>query len=195
MPYILVLYVTGLLLANVTGGKVMSMGPLILSVGALAYPLTFVLQDVINELYGKEVASVFVKSTALSLMCLIGFSAISVPIDDAFNSEMTSSYRMVLGGAPRIVFASMIAFYVGGLIDVQVFFRARKRWPDSLLTRKMCSTLVSQFFDSLIFVTIGFAGVMSLHSLFVMALSQYVVKQVIAVCGLPITYSIIHRLR
>lgn len=195
MPYIFAMYLAGLLIANVTGSKVMSIGPLVLSVGALAYPVTFVLQDVINEVYGKDVARSLVKATTLALLFLIFFAVATVPIDDSFNQMKTLAYELVLGSTPRIVFASMVAFLISGLIDVRVFFYVRSRCPDSLLMRKVCSTLVSQAIDSSIFVIIGFAGDMPALSLFAMAVSQYVVKQLIAVTGLPVTYFIVHRLR
>lgn len=194
-PYLLSLYITGLLLANATGSKVMAIGPLVLSVGALAYPVTFVMQDAINELFGKQTARKFVGATALALLFLMFFAAISVPIPDAFNPTRTVAYELVFGGAPRIVAASMIAFFVGGLVDVHVFFKARERWPDLLFVRKACSTVVSQAIDTFLFVFIGFAGEMPWLSLFVMALSQYAIKQVVALSGVPLTYFIIHRLR
>lgn len=192
-PYLFAVYVAGLLVANVTGVKVMGIGPLLLSVGALAYPLTFVLQDVINELYGQKEAKVFVMASALSLLVLIVFCFGTVRIADVFSVEMTVAYSIVLGGSIRVAIASLSAFYIGGVVDVHVFFRARRRWPGSLFVRKVCSTLVSQCVDSFVFVFVAFFGVLPFDSLVVMWGSQYLVKQLIAFSGLPVTYFLIHR--
>lgn len=184
-------YSAGLIIANAMGAKLMAFGPWLLSVGTIAYPLTFVLQDVINERYGMARARVAVKGAAVALICLVVASAIAIRIPDPVRPEMFWSFDDIFGSSPRLVLASILAFMVGGLVDTRMFFELRKRWPSSLLIRKVLSTLVSQAFDTIVFVTIAFGGLMEMSVLLSVAIGQYVVKQLMAVCGVPITYSIL----
>lgn len=182
------LYAAGLVIANAIASKVIMLGDAVFTVGAVAYPITFILQDVINEKWGKEVARTVVLSAFGCAVLLVVYTTIALAAP-GIDKVKSAAFVEVFAPTPRIVVASMFAFLLGGLVDVQTFFAIRKlTGKPHLWLRKVLSTAISQGVDSAVFVAVAFAGVLELDGLIAMATSQYLFKQAIAIGGLGISY-------
>lgn len=189
-------YVGAHVTANAMAAKLIELGGLPFTVGAIAYPVTYVLQDVLSERYGESRARGVVWGSFVGCIALVAFSALGGALPESSASAVGPCYPAVFDATPRIVAASLAAFLTGGLVDVRTFFVIRA-WtgPNHLWFRKLGSTALGQAVDSGVFVVIAFGGILAPHELANMALAQYVLKAACAVGGLPVSYAALYLTR
>ena len=182
------LFITALVIANVVTGKILQIGPFVIPGAFLLYAVTFLCTDLVSELYGREQAQKlvivgFISSLFASLMILLTRYLPVAP----FATETQNAYVILLGTNLKFVFASMTAYLVSQSWDVWMFHKMGKitkgkhKW-----LRNNVSTMTSQLFDTVIFITIAFAGVVP--NLGWMIISQYIVKLIIAALDTPVFY-------
>ena len=181
-------FIMSLLIANIVAGKVVDLFGFIVPAAVVAYGITFLCTDVINEIWGKEEAQKTVKlglkiqlaSTALILLAIWLPPAI-------FAVDFNVAFKTVLGQNVRVVFASLTAYTISQAHDVISFnFWRNKTKGKHKWLRNNASTLVSQIIDTAIFITIAFWGMVP--NLLWMIISQYVVKAIIALLDTPFFY-------
>jgi len=190
------LFTTCLLVANIIAVKLVSIWGWVVPAGVIAYPLTFLLTDVITELYGRRVASrvVWVGFGANVLMVLLVFAGGLLPAAPVWAGQ--PAYESILGMVPRVVLASMVAYLVSQHHDVFAFhFWRRKTRGRFLWLRNNASTMVSQALDTGLFITIAFWGFVPAEILTNMLLSQYVIKLIMAALDTPFCYLLVALLR
>ena len=192
------IFLTSLLIANVVSSKVVSFWGLTVPSAIVAYPLTFLMTDVIGELWGKEEAN---KTVKLGFICqiislaLIG-GAILLPVAPFADNQ--EQFVSILGASFRVVFASMIGYLCSQSWDVWIFHKVRDAYIKKHGSTKggrwiwnNASTMTSQIIDTAIFITIAFIGVVP--NIWVMILSQYFVKFVFALLDTPFFYLLTNR--
>lgn len=188
------IFITTLILANILASKVVTIWGFVLPAAVVAYPLTFLMTDVIGEIWGKAEASKAVRNgfvcQAISLVLIL--LAILLPVAPFADNQ--AEFEAVLGQSFRVVFASMVGYVVAQCNDVYVFHKlkekcgGRHKW-----LRNNASTLLSQMLDTAIFITIAFVGIVP--NIFTMIFSQYVVKAVYALLDTPFFYLLTRKRR
>ena len=187
------IFITSLLIANVVSSKIVSFWGLTVPAAIVAYPLTFLMTDVIGEIWGKEEAN---KTVKLGFICqmvslvLIG-GAILLPVAPFADNQ--AQFTAILGSSFRVVFASMVGYLVSQSWDVWIFHKVRDAYIKKHGSTKggrwiwnNASTMTSQIIDTAIFITIAFIGVVP--NIWTMILSQYLVKFVYALLDTPFFY-------
>ena len=169
----------------------------IVSAGILPYPLTFLVTDLISELYGQKKANLvvfsgFVASMFVLLFLWLGgqFSAIpsSIVNDDIYNSVFQNAWR--------IIAASMIAYLFAQFIDVRIFhFWKRLTNGKHLWLRNNGSTIASQLVDTTLVIMILFVGVWESDQIISAIIDGWLFKMLMAAIDTPIIYGIIHLLK
>ena len=169
----------------------------IISAGILPYPLTFLVTDLISELYGQKKANLvvfsgFVASMFVLLFLWLGgqFNAIpsSIVNDDIYNSVFQNAWR--------IIAASMIAYLFAQFIDVRIFhFWKRLTNGKHLWLRNNGSTIASQLVDTTLVIMILFVGVWESDQIISAIIDGWLFKMLMAAIDTPIIYGIIHLLR
>lgn len=182
------LFVTSLVIANVVSNKVLQLGPLQVPGAALCYCITFLCTDIIGELWGKKEAN---KTVRWGFICQCMASLLILLTQylpaAAFATDVADAYVKLLGTNWRFFLASMAGYTVSQSWDVWLFHKLRdqthgaKKW-----LRNNLSTMTSQLWDTLIFITIAFYGVVP--NLWTMIVSQYILKLILALCDTPIFY-------
>lgn len=182
-------FVTSLVIANVLATKLFMFGDFILPAGVIAYPITFLMTDVIGEMWGKKVvtkvvwAGFFCSLLAMSL----GFIAVMLPAAPFY--ERQEFFAELFGRVGRITGASLIAYIVSQLNDVWVFHKLKDLTHGKhLWLRNNVGTISSQLFDTILFITIAFYGIMPTSVLFSMIMSQWLIKILIALFDTPFCY-------
>ena len=181
-----------LIIANVVAGKPLALGDWVLSAGIVAYPFTFLVTDTLSEVYGRRAATrvVWVGFALSVLFAALVYVASVLPAAGFWEGQ--TAFVDTLGGVPRIVLGSMIAFLVSQNTDVFLFHEVgRKTGQRHLWLRNNASTMASQIIDTLLFVSIAFAGTVSTGTLLNMILTQYVVKLAIAAADTPFVYLLV----
>ena len=179
------IFVTTLVISNVLSSKIVSIGGLTVPAAVVGYPLTFLMTDVIGEIWGKQEANHTVR---LGFICqiisllLIG-AAILLPVAPFADNQ--AAFSSIMGSTFRVVAASMVAYICSQTWDVWVFHRIRDSYVRGHGSVKggrwiwnNASTMTSQLIDTTIFILLAFYGVVP--DIFSMILSQYVVKLVYA---------------
>jgi queuosine precursor transporter len=180
-------------------------GDFVATVGILAFPLTFILTDIINEYFGRRIVrSLTVLAIGVNLLLQpVVQSAVSASpvsfIPGVSADQLQQSYQWVLGPSWAIVIGSMTAFLIGQFLDIAVFTWLRHRTGGKLLwLRAQGSTLVSQLIDSFVVIFVAFvfvpmltdsaSGRMGWGLATNVALTNYVVKFVVAIAITPLLY-------
>lgn len=186
-------YVTSILVANLTAGvKLVNLFGFVLPVAFLAYSITFPITDVVAEIFGFETSKEFVRVgffSNLFALLLIGVGYLM----PSLTPEMQSTYTTAFMPMFRVVLASLIAFLASQYLDVYVFWKIREKTRGRhLWFRNNAGEFISQFVDTLIFITLAFYGLTSASALTNMILSQYLWKLVVAAVDTPFVYLTIY---
>ncbi|MBN1812814.1 MAG: queuosine precursor transporter [Anaerolineae bacterium] len=187
------LYIACELIANTTAGKPVALpGGITVPAAVFIYALTFTLIDLINDRLGKQGARYVVCAAFLSNLLLAAYIQFAIWLPAApFYGAGQAAFASVLGSTWRIVAASLTAYLVSTLIDVQVFAWWRERIGRYRWARVLVSNAVSTLIDSAVFITIAFLGVMPIFPLIV---GQYAVKMVVTLISIPLIYAVkVHR--
>ncbi|MBE7219878.1 MAG: queuosine precursor transporter [Caulobacteraceae bacterium] len=195
-------FVTILLLSNVIGaGKVAAVrlpgiGLWPFGAGILFFPVSYVIGDVLTEVYGYARARrcIWVGFGALVFMAVMSLVVVALPPAPSWTGQ--AAYEQVFGQVPRIVFASIAAFWAGEFVNSFVLARmkllTRGRW---LWTRTIGSTVASQAVDSSLFYPLAFLGVWPAETVAKVALSQFVLKVSWEALLTPVTYAVVNGLK
>ncbi len=181
------LYIACNIIANVTASKPVMISGLFVPASVFIYAVTFTLIDLINERLGKEGARQVVYTGFAANLLLAGYSWFAVALPSAPFYEGQEAFAGVLGSTPRIVFASLAAYLVSSLIDVQFFAWWRERIGRGRWMRVLTSNAVSTLVDSIVFIGVAFWGVLPVLPLIQ---GQYIVKMAVTVVSIPLIYLI-----
>ncbi|MBI4600513.1 MAG: queuosine precursor transporter [Planctomycetes bacterium] len=206
-------FLTNAVLAEIIGGKLiyvappdfrigplpwigLELGPFIMSVGVIPWPVVFVTTDLVNEYFGRRgvrrltflaVAMIAYAFVVIYLTMLVP----AVPPQEPGKGVDDASYRTVLGPSMMIIVGSITAFLIAQLIDVTIFHLVRRRTGKSMIwLRATGSTVISQLVDSIVVLYIGLAlpWGWSLQQFVSVAATNYSVKLLIAVAMTPVIY-------
>ena len=186
------LFVTCLLTANVIAAKLIVVGGVVLTAGIVIFPLSYVLGDVLTEVWGYGAARrvIWLGFACNAVMVLAIWLGGELPAAPFGASQY--AYDEVLGLAPRILAASFVAYLAGEFANAFVLAKLKiatgGRW---LWVRTIGSTVVGQALDSAVFVTLAFAGSMPGPALAGVVVGQWIFKVAYEAAGTPIVYAVV----
>ena len=192
-------YVCVLLCANLIGAAKVSvvtlpwLGPRTYMAGVLFFPISYLFGDILTEVYGyaRDRRAVWSGFGALAFAALMSAVIVHLPPAEFWRSRQPAVEAM-FGNTPRIICASIIAFWCGSFVNSYVLAKM-KIWSNGrwLWTRLIGSTVCGELIDTALFYTIAFAGLWTLSDLVSVALDQYVLKSLWEVIATPATYRIV----
>jgi queuosine precursor transporter len=178
-------------LPQILGGGIFTDG------GAILFPLTYVLGDVLAEVYGLRQArrAIWVGFGLAALAALTFLAVGAAPPGPGYENQ--EAFVAVLGFVPRIVIASLCGYLAGQFLNAYVLVRIKKRTAERRMwARLVGSTVVGQFADTALFCVIAFAGVFpTLSSLISYTVTGYIYKVAVEVIMLPVTYAVIRAIK
>jgi uncharacterized integral membrane protein (TIGR00697 family) len=190
------IFVVLLLISNLVGQKITAIGPVRVGGAQLLFPLTYIFGDVFTEVYGygasrRAIWIGFFASALLSLMCVF---MVWLPPAPGWNNQ--EAYRTVFYQVPRMVAASLIAYWCGEFANSLVLAKM-KLWTDGkyLWTRTVGSTVVGQAVDTTVFMTLAFGGSLTVSLVAGLIFWGYLFKVVYEVLATPLTYQIVNFLK
>jgi uncharacterized integral membrane protein (TIGR00697 family) len=189
---IVVLFCGLLLISNIGATKLIQFGPIITDGGAILFPLTYILGDVLSEVYGfRRAKRAILMGFGLSVLASLTFYLVQIaPAADAYENQ--AAFEAVLGFVPRIVLASILGYLAGQLLNAYVLVKIKERTQErKLWLRLIGSTVVGELADTLVFCTVAFYGVITGGEFLSYVITGYVYKVLIEVVFLPITYPVI----
>ncbi len=184
--FLIGLYIACELIANITAAKPIELWGVVAPGGVLIYALSFTLIDLVNERMGKRGARrvVYTAFCANLLFALYSMLVVGMPSPAYFTGAQ--AFSTVLGTTPRIVGASLAAYIVSSLVDVEIFAAWKERVGRWKWARVLLSNTVSTLVDSALFVSLAFAGSFPLLPLIG---GQYLIKMGVTFLSLPLIYA------
>ena len=191
--YLSVVFIVCLLLSNILAAKLLKIGPYSVTSGVIIFPISYIINDILAEVYGYNKAKkVIIMGFLMSLfMSLIFLLAISLPVPDWFKNA--DAFKTILGSTPRIALAGFLAYLCGSLANAKVLVKMKNH--SKFGARAILSTLVGESIDSLIFVTVSFIGVLTTKQLLEMIILQISIKTIYEIICLPITAIVVNKVK
>lgn len=190
------LFVAVLIISNIVSTKVAKIGPFNFDGGNFLFPIAYIFGDILTEVYGyaRSRRIIWIGFGSLILMAF-AFTVVQYlpPASDWPNQQ---AYEAILGFVPRLVFASMVAYFLGEfsnsyiLAKMKIWSSGKKLWQ-----RTISSTIAGQAVDTIVFSLIAFYGVIPLPGLLNLMGTIYVFKVAYEILATPLTYKIVNFLK
>lgn len=193
---ILASFAAVLLISNLAAVKLIAFGPIITDGGAVLFPLAYIFGDILTEVYGfRHARRAIWMGFFIMLLAVFAFTVVRfLPAAPDWNIQ--KSYVDILGFFPRIVGASLIAYLVGEFLNSYVLAKLKvKMGGKHLWVRLIGSTIVGEFFDTIIFCLIAFGGLISSKDMVSYILVGWLFKTGVEAVMLPVTYRVISALK
>lgn len=166
------------------------------SVGQLAFPVTFILTDILNEFYGRQVVRrvTFLAFAMVGLTLVLVYAADAMPwwsvtVAPGWDGVTPREFEVVFTQATRIQLSSMVAFLLANLVDISVFFLLKRMTGDRMLwLRATGSTAVSQLIDTVVISALVWGGKVTFDQYVIIVVTSYVVKLAAAIVVTPVIY-------
>lgn len=198
IPFMLmgILFVVCLIMANLLETKVLQLGPIIATAGLIVFPISYIINDCIVEVWGYQKARLIIWIGFAMNFFVVGLTQLAILIPAAPFWENEMAFNAIYAMTPRIIIGSLCAFLVGSFLNAYVMSRmkvASKGKHFSL--RAIVSTLIGESADSLIFFPIAFAYIIPVDKLFLMIATQACLKSLYEVIILPVTILVVNRMK
>ena len=191
--YVMAAFVAILLLSNLIGAsKLASLGGYTFGAGILFFPVSYVIGDVLTEVYGYANARrcVWMGFAAMAFMAFMSWAVVTMPAADGWGGQ--AAYESVFGSTWRIVAASMIAFWAGEFVNSFVLAKMKILTQGKhLWSRTIGSTFFGQAIDSAIFYPIAFLGIWSNEQVLMVMVTNWLLKVVWEALLTPVTYAVV----
>ncbi|HOI48637.1 MAG TPA: queuosine precursor transporter [Prolixibacteraceae bacterium] len=191
-----ILFSSCLLISNIISSKIIMIGLWAVPAGVLIFPLSYIINDVITEVWGFRKARLVIwTGFAMNLLAVLFYSLSAVwPAAPFWQNQ--EAFATVLGSTPRIAAASLAAYLAGSFINAVVMskFKLLTRGK-SFSLRAILSTLLGESADSAIFITVAFAGFIPARQLLIMVAMQAAVKTIFEIVLLPATILIVRYIK
>ncbi len=196
LTLITVFFVTVLLVSNIVSSKITNIWPFTFDAWTILFPLSYIFWDILTEVYGykqsRKVIWMWFGAALLmsAIIIIVGF------LPAATDRPYQESYQNILWLTPRIVLASLIAYFAWEfsnsylLAKIKIWMKGKK-----LRIRTIWSTIIGQILDTWLFVFIAFAWVFEPSLLLIILISNYIFKVWVEILFTPLTYLITHKLK
>ena len=198
VPFMLlgILFNVCLIAANLLETKVIQIGSLTVTAGLLVFPISYIINDCIAEVWGFKKARLIIWSGFAMNFFVVALGLIAVAIPAAPFWEGEEHFDFVFGMAPRIVAASLMAFLVGSFLNAHVMSKMKVASRGRHFSaRAILSTLAGETADSLIFFPVAFGGIIAWRELLIMMCIQIILKSMYEVIILPVTIRVVKAIK
>ena len=191
-----VIYCCSLIISNVLTNKQFLFAGMTLTCGILVFPIVYIINDVLTEVYGfHQARKTILMGFAMNLMAVI-FYIIAIVIPGAgFCKSINNAMATLLGSSFRILVASFAAYIVGSLINSLIMKKMKCNFGKYLMLRCVLSTLAGEGIDSLIFFSVAFVGTLPKANLIMLMISQTALKTLYEIIVYPVTRKVIFKVK
>jgi len=189
-------FVAVILISNIASTKILDFGFFTFDGGTLLFPLSYIFGDILTEVYGyRRSRKVIWLGFGAALLASVVFIIVG-KLPPAVGWENQEAYDKILGLTPRIVVASLIAYFAGEfsnsfiLAKMKIWMKGKRLWM-----RTIGSTLVGEGIDSALFILIAFAGILPGSLILTLIISNYLFKTAVEILFTPATYKVVKWLK
>ncbi|MGC3978142.1 MAG: queuosine precursor transporter [Paludibacteraceae bacterium] len=191
-----IVFTTCLIVSNIIEQKLINIGTIEATAGLLIFPISYILNDIIAEVWGYKKARLIIWVGFLMNFLAILVFRMSIAVPGSVNFTHQSEFALVLGNTERITIASFIAFLFGAFTNAFVMSKMKiMQKGRNFSLRAVISTLFGEGIDSLVFFNIAFYGVIPNKDLFILILTQMLMKTGYEIVVLPLTNLIVRKVK
>jgi uncharacterized integral membrane protein (TIGR00697 family) len=185
-------FIAALIAANIIAVKLIDVWGYILPAAIIVFPVSYIVGDVLTEVYGYAGARRVIWLGFLSNLIVVAAIWLGGLLPAAGFWQGQEAYDQILGFIPRILAASFVAYLVGEFVNSYVLAKMKIAMDGRhLWARTIGSTLVGQFLDSTIFIVLAFAGILPPSVLVTMVITQWLMKSAYEALATPLTYAVV----
>lgn len=191
-----ILFNVCLIASNLLETKVIDLFGLTATGGLIVFPISYIINDCITEVWGYKKAKLIIWTGFASNFLMIAFSQIAIIIPGAPFWDGEESFNFIFGLAPRIAIASLLAFLVGSFLNAYVMSKMKIASNGKYFSvRAILSTIIGESADSIIFFPIAFTGIVPINEIVIMIVTQAILKSSYEIIILPITIKVVKVLK
>ena len=186
------LFSTCLIVANIVEQKLIQIGPIEATAGLLIFPISYIVNDIIAEVWGYRKARLIIWYGFLMNFLAVAVFRLSILVPGSENFTHQEAFSLVMGNTLRITVASFIAFLIGSFLNAFVMSKMKiMQKGRNFSLRAVVSTLIGEGADSIVFFSIAFMGVTPNDDLWILMLTQTGMKTAYEIIILPFTNRIV----
>lgn len=182
------LFTVCLIVSNIVEQKLIQIGPIEATAGLLIFPISYIINDLIAEVWGYRKVRLIIWNGFLMNFLAILIFRLSITVPGSENFSHQDAFALVLGNTERITIASFIAFLFGSFLNAYVMSKMKiMQKGRGFSLRAVISTLVGEGADSVVFFTIAFSGIIPANQMIKFILTQIALKTAYEIIALPLT--------
>ena len=191
-----ILFIVCLIVSNLLEAKIIMLGPVTATAGLLLFPVSYIINDCISEVWGYKKARLVIWAGFAMNFMVVGVAQLAIILPAAPFWEGGEHFNFVFGLTPRIVTGSLCAFLAGSFVNAYIMSKMKiSSGGRNFSLRAIVSTLAGESIDSIIFFPIAFAGLIPADRLFVLVGTQIILKSAYEVVVLPVTIRIVRYIK
>ena len=191
-----IIFCVCLVAANLLETKVIQLGPISATAGLIVFPISYIINDCIAEVWGFRKARLIIWMGFIMNFMVVALGQLAVALPAAPFWEGEAAFNFVFGLAPRVAAASLTAFLVGSFLNAFVMSRMKiASHGKNFSARAVVSTLVGESADSVIFFPLAFGGLMPVEELAKLMIVQIVLKTLYEIIILPVTIRVVNYIK
>lgn len=191
-----ILFNVCLVASNLLETKVIQLGSITATAGLIVFPISYIINDCIAEVWGFKKVRLIIWSGFLMNFLVIGFARLAIALPAAPFWKGEESFNFVFGLAPRIALASLLAFLVGSFLNAYIMSKMKIATKGKYFSlRAIISTIFGESADSLIFFPIAFGGLIPITDLLILVGTQACLKSLYEVIVLPVTIYVVQYIK
>lgn len=191
-----ILFTACLLISNILAIKIITIGPLVVPAGVIIFPISYIVNDVIVEIWGYKKAR-FVIWMGFGMMVLSNIMyqlAIEIPSAPFWTNQ--DAFSSILKNSPRIGLASVLAYLSGSFANAFIMSRMKVMSNGKNFSlRAILSTVVGEGLDSTVFILVAFVGVIPANQILLMIVAQTFIKTAYEIIILPVTILVVNKIK
>ncbi len=182
------LFTVCLIVANIVEQKLISIGGIEATAGLLIFPVSYIINDLIAEVWGYRKVRLIIWNGFLMNFLVVVIFRLSILAPGSVNFTHQAAFELVLGNTERMVASSFVAFLFGAFLNAYVMSKMKiMQHGRGFSIRAVASTIVGEGADSLVFFTLAFTGIIPTHDLWMLILTQTAMKTGYEIIALPLT--------
>ncbi|HEX3009373.1 MAG TPA: queuosine precursor transporter [Bacteroidales bacterium] len=191
-----ILFTSCLLISNIVSVKLFQLGPWTITAGIVVFPVSYIVNDIISEIWGfKKARFIIWCGFLMNLLAILVYSA-AVALPSAGFWQGQEGFASVLQNTPRLAMSSLLAYLTGSFVNSIIMSKMKLRSRGKhFSSRAIVSTIFGESCDSIIFISLAFAGSVPLRVLPQMIVLQIILKTLYEIVILPVTIRIIKKIR
>ena len=182
-----------IMMSNILGSKTLSISFIVLPCSILTFPALFIINDILSEIYGFELTKMVIYLGFI--LNLFGVICYTIAIILPSTSPNSDAFTTILSTTPRLLFAGLCSYISSNIVNSKVLVKLKEKYYHLLFVRCMLSTAVGQTVDTVIFITVGFYGVLSLDLMINMIICLTLFNILYEFISYPLTRKVVLSIR